>query len=180
MKLDWFSLSFAPLPFWLCKAQRPRQYLLCLTPPFSLSTTLLFVFWCCLNSFHQVTKRNYQRKGGIYKCWGRCFHDASESRLNIFQQGGLRSASHLALFTLQATHSDKADTIPLIFNGELAISGRHERQWAIVTLASGWGVTSDATKFKILQLFEIEEWLSGAKPIGKKTVELMWLFFSQP
>ncbi len=114
MKLDWFSLSFAPLPIGCARHKRPRQYLLCLTPPFSLSTTLLFVFWCCLISFHQVTKRKYLRKGGIYKCWGRCFHDASESHLNIFS--ARRTMICLSLSPVHTTSDTQwqSDTIPLI------------------------------------------------------------------
>ncbi len=63
-----------------------------------------------------------------------------------------------APFTLQATLSDKA-TRSHSFQWRAGDFRRHERQRP---LATGWGVSSDATKFRILQLYANEERLSGA------------------
>ncbi len=57
-----------------------------------------------------------------------------------------------ALFTLQATQSYS-------FQWRAADFRRQVRQRPWMT---GWGVSSDATKFRILQLYANEEWLSGA------------------
>ncbi len=61
----------------------------------------------------------------------------------------------------------------------------HERQQP---LATGWGVSSDTTKFRILQLYANEEWLSGATanrkedgstffPIKNYTSDMSWVFY---
>ncbi len=62
-----------------------------------------------------------------------------------------------APFTLQVTLSDKA-TRSHSFQWRAGDFRRHERQRP---LATGWGVSSDATKFRILQLYANEERLSG-------------------
>ncbi len=66
-----------------------------------------------------------------------------------------------APFTLQATKWHD----PINFNWELAISG--DKRWQ-QPLAIGWGVSSDVTKFRILQLYANEERLSGASANRKE------------
>ncbi len=63
-----------------------------------------------------------------------------------------------APFTLQATLSDKARQSHS-FQWRAGDFRRHERQRPLVT---GWGVSSNATKFRILKIYANEERLSGA------------------
>ncbi len=66
-----------------------------------------------------------------------------------------------APFTLQATHSDKA-TRSHSFQWRAGDFRRQERQRLSATVGDRMGVSSDATKFRIPQLYANEERLLGA------------------
>ncbi len=78
--------------------------------------------------------------------------------LTVFWTNKCRLGRPKAPFTLQAILGDKA-TRSHSFQWRAGDFRRHERQRP---LATGWGVSSDATKFRILQLYANEERLSGA------------------
>lgn len=69
-------------------------------------------------TMHQVTKRNYQRQEGVYKCWGWCLHDASESHRyysSIFSREEDSKLSLTYTFT-PTTHSTTATVCTLILS----------------------------------------------------------------
>ncbi len=68
----------------------------------------------------------------------------------------LKPHSHYKRHTATKRHD------PIHFNGELAISGDKSDSGCQQPLATGWGVSSDATKFRIPQLYANEERLLGA------------------
>ncbi len=76
-------------------------------------------------------------------------------------KSALKSSSVRPALSPIHTTSDTKRHDPIHFNGELPISGDTSDSEQYRPLATGWGVSSDATKFRILQLYANEEWLSG-------------------